>query len=255
MRLALTFLFLAVTTSLVANDGESFPFRTGEKLTYDILWGPIVAGHATLHVTGIETIDGKDCYHLVGRAQTSGVVDLIFHVENKIESWLDTKDLFTRRFRQVRLERKHRTADESHYDYTTGQIVTTNLLNGKLKSSPLPNAGQDLLSAFYFVRTLPLHLNYEVNFPITLTGVRYDMHARLDERKHFFSRPTGDVPALRIEPNPTLNVVASCGGRMWFWVSDDDRRLPVLLVSDIKFGSIKMVLTGIQSNQTTQTRM
>lgn len=246
MKLALILLFCAATTPLLANENADFPFRVGEKLTYQIFWGPFAAGRATLEVAGIDQIDGKDCYHLVGEAHTSGVVDLLYHIDSQIESWLDTTSLFTRQYQQARHEGKRRTADNSHYDYPASQVVVTNLVNGKLKTFPLTGPVQDVLSAFFYVRTQPLKLNQDQSFQINLTGKSYAVQMRPDARKTLYFRPTGDIPALRIEPRPTFGIVAANGGRMWFWVSDDARKLPLLMVSEIKFGSVKLVLTGIK---------
>ena len=245
MKLALTWFLFVMLTAWSANATEPVPFRVGEKLTYDILWGPFVAGHATLTVAGIEPVDGQACYHIVGQAQTSGFVDLLYHVESKIETWLDTTGFFTRRFCQTRREGKHRGADDSRYDYIAGQVVTTNLVNGQLSTVALPGPEQDVLSVFYFLRTQPLLLNHDRRLPVNLTGQHYDVAVRPDQRKTLYFRPTGDIPALRIEPKPTLNIVAAGGGRMWFWISDDARRLPLMLVTEIKFGTIKLVLTGM----------
>jgi len=33
---------------------------------------------------------------------------------------------------------------------------------------------------------------------------------------------------------------------MWFWVSDDIRRLPLLVASDLKIGSAKLILNKIE---------
>jgi len=222
MKLALTLLFCAATIALPANGDSNFPFRVGEKLTYQILWGPFVAGHATLEVTGIEKVDGKYCYHLIGQAHTTGLVDMLYPVKSQVDSWLDTNELFTRRFQQNRLEGKRRTATDSHYDY-------------------------DVLSAFFYVRTINLQVNVDQGFPINLAGDYHDVQVRPDERKKLYFRPTGEISALHIEPKPTFSMVAANGGRMWFWVSDDARKLPLLLVSEIKLGSLKLVLNGIQS--------
>ena len=247
MKLALTLLFCAATSALLANDDSNFPFRVGEKLTYQILWGPFVAGHATLEVTGIDNVDEKDCYHLVGKANTSGFIDLIYPVKSQVDSWLDTNSLFTRRFQQNRLEGKRRTMTDSHYDYRSNQLVTTNLVNGRSKTTALTNAVQDVLSAFFYVRTKDLQVNINQGFPINLSGDYHDVQVCPDERKKLFFRPTGEISALHIEPRPTFSMVAANGGRMWFWVSDDTRKLPLLLVSEIKLGSLKLILTGIQS--------
>ena len=247
MKLALTLFFCAAATALRANGPADFPFQVGEKLTYQISWGPFAAGQATLAVTGLEPVDGKNCYHLVGQAHTSGLVDLLFHIDSQVDSWLDATDLCTRRFQQQRHEGKHRNSDDTHYDYSASQVVMTNLITGRSKTAPLTGPVQDLLSAFYYVRTQPLQLKHDQGFPINLAGKRYDVQVQPDERKLLYFRPTGDITALRIEPHPTFGIVAATGGRMWFWVSDDTRKLPLLMVSEIKFGSIKLVLTGIQS--------
>ena len=246
MKLAITWLFIVMTMALPVRATGLSPFHVGEKLTYDILWGPFVAVHASLTVAGIEQIDGQDCYHIVGQAQTTGFVDLLYHVESKIETWLDTTGFFTRRFSQTRREGKHRSAEDSQYDYTAGQVVTTNLINGQLSTVALTGPEQDVLSVFYFLRTQPLLLNHDNRLPVNLTGKHYDVAACPDQRKTLYFRATGDIPALRIEPNPTLNIVAASGGRMWFWISDDARKLPLMLVTEMKYGTIKLVLTGIE---------
>ena len=44
-------------------------------------------------------------------------------------------------------------------------------------------------------------------------------------------KPTGRIEALRVEPKPTLKIVAHNKGRMWFWIGDNDRHLPLQVVS------------------------
>ena len=249
MKFALLMLFglAAAATAFADSDAaKAVPFRVGEKLTYQIFWGPFVAGRATLEVVGIEQIDSNACYHLVAEAKTTGLADMLYHVETKNESWFDVDELLTRQYREKRTEGKHVRAGETRFDYTTGQAATTNYLTGKVKSIPIDAAVQDMISSLYFVRTTPLVLNVNERFTISVGDTNYTVNVRPDLRKTMYFRPTGDVPALRIEPNPTLNVVAANKGRMWFWVSDDARRLPLLVSSDMKIGSAKLVLFRIE---------
>lgn len=238
---------LGAATVALAEGRATVPFQVGERLMYLIFWGPFVAGRASLEVKGIEAVDGRDCYHLVAQASTSGLADLLYHVETTNESWLDVETLCTRRYREVRVEGKHNRAGETRYDYEAKQAFTTNYLNGKVKSSVLEAPVQDLISSLYFVRTVPLLLDVAQSFQINVSGSNYTVNLRPDLRKTMYFRPTGDVPALRIEPNPTLTVVSSNKGRMWFWVSDDPRRLPLLVASELKIGSAKLVLNKIET--------
>jgi hypothetical protein len=252
MKLALTIAIGLVTVAtLFADSGVEVPFQVGEKLTYQIFWGPFIAGRASLEVVGIEQIDGNACYHLVAQARTSGLADLLYHVETKNESWLDVDELCTRQYRERRTEGKHARASETRYDYAAKQALSTNFITGKIKNTPIDGPVEDMISSLYFIRTAPLALSVNRSFTVNVADTNYTVNARPDLRKTMYFRPTGDVPALRIEPNPTLNVVAANKGRMWFWISDDNRRLPLLVASDLRIGSAKLVLFRIEGTNTT----
>ena len=233
-----------------ANGGDSIPFAIGEKLTYQIFWGPFVVGRASLEVAGIEPVDGHDCYHLVARAKTSGLIDTLFPVDSTAESWLDCQGLFARRYREDRTEGKHHHSTESHYDYAGQRTVVTNRINGKQHSVLLNQPVQDVVSSLYVVRTRKLMLDSDDVLTISADTTNYNIIVHPDARKLIWVKPLGDVEALRIEPNPTLNVVSANKGRMWFWISDDARHLPLLVNSEMKFGSARLVLYSATSGKT-----
>jgi len=246
-------LLLALSGTGFARIGAPVPFRVGEKLTYQIFWGPFVVGRASLEVAGIEKVDDHDCYHLIARAKTSGLVEWLFPVDSTAESWLDCRDLFTRKYRQNRSEGKHVTKDETHYDYERMEAVTKNK-KGRLKRYPLDQPVQDVVSSVYFVRAQKLMLDAEQTFVLNASDTNYVVTIRPDQRKQIWLRPVGDVPALRIEPNPTLKIVAANKGRMWLWVSDDERRLPLLVNSELRFGNAKLVLFSVASTASSSTK-
>jgi hypothetical protein len=228
-----------------ANDADSIPFAVGEKLTYQIFWGPFVVGRATLEVAGIEPVDGHNCYHLVAKAKTSGLIELLFPVDSTAESWLDCDGLFSRRYREDRTEGKHHRNTESHYDYASKETVVTNRINGKQHHVLLDQPVQDVISSLYVVRTRRLMLDSDQVFTISADTTNYNVTIHPDKRNLVWVKPLGDVQALRVEPNPTLSVVSANKGRMWFWISDDARHLPLLVNSDLRFGSAKLVLFSV----------
>lgn len=239
---------LAATISSRAEGAATVPFQVGEKLTYQVYWGPFIAGRASLEVQGIERVDGHDCYHLVALARTSGLADLLYHIDNTSESWLDVNQLFTRRYREDRTEGNRPRRNQTVYDYDRKQATTTNLINNKASALALDHPVQDVISALYYVRVKPLATSISNSFLINAGGSNYNVNVCPDLRKTLWIRPLGDVAALRIEPKPTLNVVAANKGRMWFWLSDDNRRFPLLVVSDMKIGSARLVLFKVESD-------
>jgi len=236
--------------ALTSDADTTVPFSVGEKLTYQIFWGPFVVGRATLEVAGIEPMDGHNCYHLVAKAKTSGLIDLLFPVDSTAESWLDCDGLFTRRYTEVRTEGAHHRTGEAHYDYARKETTIINRLNGHAKHYPLDQPVQDVISSIYVVRTRNLMLDAEQTFTINAASTNYTVTVRPDQRKAVWVRALGDTQALRIEPTPTLTIVSANRGRMWFWMSDDARHLPLLVDSEIKLGSAKLVLFSIGTGKT-----
>lgn len=228
-------------TATAAEPGAP-PFSVGEKLHYRIFWGPLPVGDATLEVRGLTNVDGHECYHFVAAARTVGIGRALFPMNSHTESWTDQKEFFSRRFHQDRREGKHVSRRQTTFDYARSESVTHNLENGREKRTRLDGPVQDIISALYYARTQPLTLHREHQFVVNAGGDHHTVRLRPDQRRQLTIRPVGTVPALRIEPDPPLTVVAAHNGRMWFWVSDDNRRLPLVLHSTMSIGSAKLVL-------------
>lgn len=229
-----------------ANIGaQKTPCVVGEKLHYTIYWGPFAVGRATLEVTGVEKLDGHDCYHLVAQAKTSGLAESLYPVDSKTESWWDSDELVSRKYVQDRSEGGRKRQDATVYDYNKMVAVTTNHLTGKVRRMQLEEGVQDVLTAVYYMRTKPLALDTKESLVIHANKTNYPVSFQPDTRKEISVEPLGKVPALRIEPNPTLTIVASNGGKMWVWISDDEHRYPLQVVATMKIGSARLVLTDI----------
>ncbi len=238
-------LLVALSGVALADSDEAIPFSVGEKLTYQIFWGPFVVGRGTLEVAGIEPVDGHDCYHLVAKAKTSGLAEWLFPVDSTAESWLDCVGLFARQYHEDRTEGRHHKNNNTHFDYAGKVTVTKSQINGHERRTPLDQHVLDVVSSLYYVRTQKLMLDAEQSLVINAANTNYTVIIRPDLRKLMWVRPVGDVQALRVEPTPTLNIISANSGHMWFWISDDARHLPLLVSSELKLGNAKLVLFSI----------
>src|SRR5829696_9277998 len=83
------------------------PYSVGEELTYKATFGGIPAGTARMRVDGIETVRGRQAYHVV--FSIDGGVPF-FRVQDRYESWIDVQTLASLRHRQeIREGRYKRT--------------------------------------------------------------------------------------------------------------------------------------------------
>ena len=72
---------------------ENKAFSIGEKLTFSIDYGPIQAGIATISVMDTINFKNRKCYQVVSEAFSSKSFSIIFKVEDRVESIIDSKGI------------------------------------------------------------------------------------------------------------------------------------------------------------------
>src|SRR4051812_37824192 len=73
------------------------PYRVGEELTYKAKFGALPAGTARMRVEGVETIRGRQAYHVVFTLD-GGIP--FFRVHDRYDSWIDVQTLSSLRHTQ-----------------------------------------------------------------------------------------------------------------------------------------------------------
>ena len=158
MKKPASFLLLSIVGlfCLSSSNGPKYPkidndaFQIGEKLRYRISYGFVDAGEATLEVKYTEKKGAnRELYHVVGIGKTLGAFNSVFKVEDTYESYIDQKSIMPWYF--------VRRVDEGGYkikqDYTFRHYAEK-VENSKGKKFDAPMGVQDMISCFYFARTL-----------------------------------------------------------------------------------------------------
>ena len=219
-------------------------FKPGEKLTFRIHYGFIDAGTAELQIAAEKKMIGpRSCYHVIGSGKSVGAFDWFFKVRDRYESYVDADAmvpwLFVRDISEGGYKKKQRVVF-NHY---------TDSARSEKKTISKPDNTQDLISAFYFARTIDLtkaspgdvfpingYLDDEV-IPLNIKFIgRETLHTDLGKFKCVIFRPMLQEGRVFKESED-----------MTVWVSDDLNRIPVRVQSNILVGSIKMDLTGYEN--------
>ncbi|MEO0312174.1 MAG: hypothetical protein RIQ89_1831 [Bacteroidota bacterium] len=223
---------------------ENKAFKPGEKLKFRIHYGFMDAGIAELQVHDeIKTFGGRSCYHFIGTGKTQGAFDWFFKVRDRYESFTDKNALMPWLF--------VRRVDEG--GYIINQNVSFNHWSDSAKSEKktikIEAYTQDLVSAFYYARTLDLqHANEGDVFPIM--GYLDDELMPLNIK--FIGRDVvktkfGKIKCLKFKPLLQEGRVFKESESMMVWISDDENKIPIRLQSEILVGSIKMDIADYQN--------
>jgi hypothetical protein len=220
----------------------SLPFSIGETATYSIVWasGPLSlpAGHATFRVA--EGRNGARL-HLSVAATTASWVSRFFEADDRFESFVD-EALRPSVFEQHLHEGSRRVDRRVTFDRPAR---TVRLQQGDAAAIALPAAPNalDPVSAFYYVRALPLDAGTTVRLPVTDWGRDLTVSVQPGVVETIAVGGT-KVEALRVEPRVSKPDDQSAGYRLTVWISRDARRIPLVMTVDglAGVGSIRLEL-------------
>lgn len=214
----------------------------GEDLLYSVRYGVFEAGEARLSVTPGPSYGGRDTWRVVGTGRSTGPLDWVFRVRDHYESHIDREGLFPHRF--IRRVREGGFRLERDIDFDPARRTATTRESDRVEHSVLPAYCQDLVSAFYYARNLPLESLLPgalIEIPTVVDGQVHTLRAR------FVGEETVRVKAGRFACWRFTPVVQE--GRIWkdeadlsVWIRADARRIPVLIESDLVVGAIRMEL-------------
>lgn len=222
---------------LPANDRILRTFGPGEELVYAVKFGPIRAGTATLSVVGTEWANGGRCYRLRSTVRSSGFFSQFFHVDDLTESWMDIEELFSRRYVRIVNEGSYHRHDAVQID----QDRNLAFYFPKGDSLPVEPRTQDVLSVLYYARGLPLDVGESVVIPGHVDRKNTPVEIRVLKREQV-KVPAGIFQCGVVEPILKAPGLFKHEGRITLWVSDDERRIPVIVKTKVKVGSITAVL-------------
>ncbi|MFH1784206.1 MAG: DUF3108 domain-containing protein [bacterium] len=213
-------------------------FEVGEKQTFAIKWGVVTAGYATLEVRGLVEIDGHETYEIVSEANSSSFFDVFYKVRDTVRSYIDKDGIFALRFEKYQREGKYRHDEIIIYDQKNHKAD----FNGRIIE--IPEYVHDILSAFYYVRTQKLEIGKTLKMPVNAGDRNYELIVKV-LRKERVKVPKGKFDTILIEPVVKYGGLFQQKGRLQVWLTDDERKIPVLMRTKIAVGSIDAELSEL----------
>ena len=230
----------------VAQKPASVPWAVGEYLEYDVRFGAISAGSGRMQVMGIESVRGRQTWHL--HFNVSGGIRFVYRVNDSYDSWLDVESLNSLRFIQELSEGNRNR--ERIYDIFPDRASF--LEHGKEEKPSVPQPLDDA-SFFYFVRSLPLEIGKEYEFNRYFDPRSNPVVVRVLRKEHI-EVPAGDFDAIVLQPLIKTSGIFSAGGRAEIWLSDDKQRILLQMKSKLPFGSLNLYLKKIAMPDTSSSR-
>jgi hypothetical protein len=215
-------------------------FGFGEELTFDVNYGFVTAGTATMAIMQEPTFfGGRKCFNVQFNVTSKPFFDNFYKVRDHYESHIDAASLFPWRFVQQIREGGYSRDFYANFDHKRLKAITPK------DEYPIPENVQDILSAFYFMRTQsydkvkPGQKMYLKNFYKDSTFVLTVKYLGKQQIKV----AAGTFNTILLEPIMKEGGLFKSSGRITVWLTDDERKIPVQVDAQIPIGSITSELT------------
>ena len=226
-------------------------FGVGEYLDFGVYVAlpgvgrvPVKGGHGILEIPNIVKRNGHICYWLRSKAYSSGIVGQIYPVNDIVESFMDVDSFYSIQFRKDVSEGKFRDKYTIDFDQKNHRAIRKNTFN--VETYPRV---QDIISAFYYVRTLNLEVGDTIPLPYHDNGGNYPILVIVHRRERVKVK-AGEFDCIVVEPVIKVEGLFKRKGRMFIWLTDDRRKMPVKMESKIPVGSVRAVLLKYREGDT-----
>jgi hypothetical protein len=218
------------------------PFRAGETARYSVGWAGtgmnVEAGSISLAVEGE--------YRFVVRAETAPWVARFFEARELFATRTDALLLPQLHEREQHEGARHVTRAVV-YDHASGVVrlgrTAEEAAAPEAVVLPLAPHARDAIAALFYARTLPLEPGMRYRIPVNEAGRSLVVDLAVAGRESI--QIQGKTwPAIRLTPAIEQRVTRRRAVTAELWVSDDDRRIPLLVTVDAPFGAFRVELAS-----------
>jgi hypothetical protein len=221
-------------------------FPPGETAVYDVTFGPIKVGRGQLRVEAVDTVAATPAYRVAFEIAGG---PFFYKIDDRSVSWVAPEPLRSLRFEQILQEgdyRRHRRYSLDHDTRTYTREEWSDSLgvyvpHPEERGVPMPEGALDEISFLYLLRSLPLEVGRTYRFD------RYFEEEGNPVVLRVLRRERVRVPAGRFEVIVVRPIIRAGGmfgedGQAEVYLTDDERRLIVMLRTKMRVGELSMYL-------------
>lgn len=241
------------------------PFLPGEKLIFSVQWNPpwylfflpsMDAGEAELSLGGGTWFNDKKALTILFHARSSGslVRGAGLTIDDRFEFLTDPETLCTFKVEKKELEGKRKREIDVVYFPERRQLHIRELdlalqppkvLRDEFVND-IPACVKDLFSALYSMRRKEIGAGTQHRFVVGDNARVKEVEVRV-EKKEIVPTPEGKVEAWKLGTIAVLGGLFKDGGQFSFWLTADQRKLPVRFEVKVKLGKVTGRLKSMQN--------
>lgn len=221
-----------------------YPFDGGESAEYRASWNGIPVASAKIQSAPL-FIDGKKFYQVKVQARTWRYLELIWKMSDVIESVFEAKTLHPIRFIFRQRENRKKIDTTARFDPGSKKWTVHRQQGDKIRDYEfISQHTLDPISAIYLARSLDLKRGDTLRMEVFGGNSRYLVVLEIIGKEQVTTR-SGVFEAYRVVPRVMNRTSSGYAGRVrqaTVWISADEKRRPLKIVSQLFIGYVSIEL-------------
>jgi len=212
----------------------------GEKLEYTAKYSVLNLGTMTLEIRDtIVTEPGPPCYRLISIINSSPGLKWLFSLNDTIEVLSTVEELLPLSSIEINHEGKYNNRVKLVFDHDIDSVVYNDSISVGLAENT-----RDLISFWYYLRTIPLNIGETIPVNIHKSMENYQIKCQIVGYENI-ETPTGNFNTIHVKPQTAGKGIFGSSGSMSIWYTNDQNRYPVKILAKMKIGTVVFKLTGV----------
>ena len=228
------------------------PFRVGERVRLSVNYFKMTAGYMELEVNPFVQVNGEKAYSFEILLKTSSFFSRIYSVDDRALTYVDYQTLLpynlsikvreSKQIKEIRSVFNHNKLEASYWEK---KVKKGGKEEEKKVKWDIESYSQNVISALFYLRTFRLEPGKELKFRVADDGKNYMFEGKVLRREKLDTK-VGELDTIVVQPKITIDGAFKQVGEIFIWLTDDERKLPVRIESEIKIGTLVAKVESIE---------
>lgn len=218
----------------IQSEIKNSPFNRfiNESMKFDIYWMGIYVGSAIVSVKG----DSREIT-ITSMVKSASFISNFYYVNDYAESKIEYGK--PKHFKLVQAEGKYRGNKETIFDYNQKEIIFINhLKNNTIYHKGIDKVFMDVLSGFFYLRTLPINLKESVSIDIFDSNKFTTVQVQPIKEEKIELSNKKEIDAIVIKPLLDTEGLFKRKGDIIIWLSKDESKIPLKIETKVPVGRV-----------------
>ena len=220
-------------------------FPVGEEVDYEVFWGLFMVGEATAKTEWLNR-DGRRLLSISVRGKSNGLVEKIYPVNEFLQTILEPVTFLPLSFEKESHDGGRHSHEFTTFDHAAKKGYWKSILKNKEKEFDIDADTRDLLGLMYWIRKDPIGVNETRKYNAMVDETITELNIEAGKLNQVALEEYGKVSCIKMEPKGKFHGMFSRKGRMWLWLSNDQRYTICRAVASVPVASIKIMLKRVR---------